>query len=773
MVSSVSSSLTVHNWSTQLAPVVTDKLIPLLEALLKKADDTLFDMSERATSTDKQQRFFDAMRDLRVSQKSIIASVVRDLKTPPALDGQDVDEPSYDFDSLSLIDEAEMEETVALESMSARAVDQGAEPYSDYVSRIEEGLSQTYKPQQVPLGPYHIAKSFLGALKSRDYDVTVTLILFKLFERHVGAEIDTLYEEANRILIDDGLLPDLKTRKKQSRRASSKSDEPEEEMGLLGQLLQAMQGGTQSPTAAMNQGLGNAQAMGGFGMNNPALNGAQGQFAGGPLAGGHFGATPQGGGYHSGGGPHGGGDGNPANGSGANGVAPTGSEGGFVPVVALSPSPNLYTGLHQVQNQVLDMQMSPQQVSQQLQSQLHYSTQHHSNEMVTHGAVINLVALLFDFILEDHQLQPEMKQLIARLQVPFVKVALLDKGFFEKNEHPARLLLNRLAEAATGWQKQEDDGLYETLESCVHGVLRDFDEDISLFEDSLQALEAKMQPENEQHLEIEKNLVRIERTKTVADAATRAGRAIIDRVLDNHPVAPSFQPVLRQAWLQVLFRLYYKQGGSRPWRQACKVANALAWSLQPDSAFNREHYEKTTRQVMSAVRKGLAAIQYSHPQIDERLLAIEDFWQRQLLRDDESANDGLAIVLNEDDQQASLGSLDLADDELDDVLGGLGSEDADEEEAIDEQWLDLVTAMTPGSWCEQLLEDQWLRIKLADILPQSGRYLFVNRAGVKQASLSKSELALALRAGRIRLIENSLLFDRALSSVIESLRIAI
>ena len=41
--------------------------------------------------------------------------------------------------------------------------------------------------------------------------------------------------------------------------------------------------------------------------------------------------------------------------------------------------------------------------------------------------VINLVSMLFDFILEDRQLHPVMKALIGRLQIPVLKVALSDK----------------------------------------------------------------------------------------------------------------------------------------------------------------------------------------------------------------------------------------------------------------------------------------------------------------------------------------------------------
>ncbi|MCC6373256.1 MAG: DUF1631 family protein, partial [Moraxellaceae bacterium] len=44
--------------------------------------------------------------------------------------------------------------------------------------------------------------------------------------------------------------------------------------------------------------------------------------------------------------------------------------------------------------------------------------------------VINLVSMLFDFILDDDYLPMAMKALLGRLQIPLLKVAIIDKTFF-------------------------------------------------------------------------------------------------------------------------------------------------------------------------------------------------------------------------------------------------------------------------------------------------------------------------------------------------------
>jgi hypothetical protein len=55
--------------------------------------------------------------------------------------------------------------------------------------------------------------------------------------------------------------------------------------------------------------------------------------------------------------------------------------------------------------------------------------------------------MLFEFILEDRNLPPQMQVLLARLQIPYLKAAILDRKMFAHRQHPARRLLDGLADA--------------------------------------------------------------------------------------------------------------------------------------------------------------------------------------------------------------------------------------------------------------------------------------------------------------------------------------
>jgi len=62
--------------------------------------------------------------------------------------------------------------------------------------------------------------------------------------------------------------------------------------------------------------------------------------------------------------------------------------------------------------------------------------------------VIDVVGSLFDQILSDNRVPPQMARQIARLQLPVLRVALVDASFFSSRRHPVRRFVNRIASLA-------------------------------------------------------------------------------------------------------------------------------------------------------------------------------------------------------------------------------------------------------------------------------------------------------------------------------------
>lgn len=105
--------------------------------------------------------------------------------------------------------------------------------------------------------------------------------------------------------------------------------------------------------------------------------------------------------------------------------------------------------------------------------------------------VIDLVGMLFDFILDDDNLPDSCKTTLSHLHAPYLKMALLDKALFthhhHHHHHPARRLLNGMVQAGVLYGGDGDErGLLAKMQWVVERVIRDFNGDLRLFESLLE-----------------------------------------------------------------------------------------------------------------------------------------------------------------------------------------------------------------------------------------------------------------------------------------------
>jgi hypothetical protein len=96
---------------------------------------------------------------------------------------------------------------------------------------------------------------------------------------------------------------------------------------------------------------------------------------------------------------------------------------------------------------------------------------------------------------------------------------------------------------------------------------------------------------------------------------------------------------------------------------------------------------------------------------------------------------------------------------------------AKEQAMADSQYLNLVDNFTVGVWFEKQDDSNAAyRCRLAAIIRGTGKYIFVNRSGVKVAEETRETLAIHLQSGDMKTLDDGMLFDRALESVISTLR---
>jgi len=107
--------------------------------------------------------------------------------------------------------------------------------------------------------------------------------------------------------------------------------------------------------------------------------------------------------------------------------------------------------------------------------------------------VIDVIGFLFDQILADPKVPPQLARLIARLQLPVLRAALGDSSFFSSRKHPVRRFVNRIASLGTAFEDFDEDSARDFLakvKALVGEVVDgDFDQ-IEVYEQKLKALEA-------------------------------------------------------------------------------------------------------------------------------------------------------------------------------------------------------------------------------------------------------------------------------------------
>ena len=120
---------------------------------------------------------------------------------------------------------------------------------------------------------------------------------------------------------------------------------------------------------------------------------------------------------------------------------------------------------------------------------------------------LDTLSLIFESIFAASDLPDAVKAAIGRLQIPLLKLAILDPSFFADTQHPARRLVNRMARAAIGLAQDTGrehpvcvslgkvaDAVRSSLETNDGELSPHLEELDALIEERDQSLQANAQP---------------------------------------------------------------------------------------------------------------------------------------------------------------------------------------------------------------------------------------------------------------------------------------
>jgi hypothetical protein len=467
-------------------------------------------------------------------------------------------------------------------------------------------------------------------------------------------------------------------------------------------------------------------------------------------------------------------------------LAPTPS--GYVPGAPIIATPALHEGLTRLQaghsgfdvegamvtfsgipeglhNVLRDLQESPLgQKANQLESM-----------------TIEMVAMLFDFVFETKDLPDGIKALLARLQIPVLKAAMLDGAFFAKKSHPSRLLVNALAQAGLGWSPAmgQDDPLYRKIEKIVHRILDGFSDDLAIFDEVREELEAFLAEEEKA---AEANIATSAEEITRRDRlqiATSVARAEIERRVETYPNPSFLAQFLRQRWLGALEHAYLAEGeDGEQWAAGVTTLEDLVWSVQPKKTpEDRKHLVALLPSLLKRLAAGAPPAQWAAGEREAfmaNLVEAHAAAVKPSLASVASPTAAVAEAARAEAVVAKASGNTAAAARAEALAQAMAPAEPATPDAgmsvIEDEFLEIARSMDRGMWVEFEDADGQLSFsKLAWISPLRGTYLFTNRQGQKALSLTADELAEQFRGNRARLVEAEPLIDRALTSVIHEL----
>ena len=191
---------------------------------------------------------------------------------------------------------------------------------------------------------------------------------------------------------------------------------------------------------------------------------------------------------------------------------------------------------------------------------------------------VDLVGMLFDYINRSVNSESSAQSLLSRLQVPVLRVALSDKTFFTQREHPARMLLNTIAETGARWMGDEDSdpSLTEKMQVVVDRVSSEYNGDLGLFRSLLTDLGQHMQLLSRRAEVAERRHVDAAKGREKLDIARDTARTAIARLIKRNNPTPLVRALLEQAWTDALALTILRQGeDSSAFHRRLAVADQL------------------------------------------------------------------------------------------------------------------------------------------------------------------------------------------------------
>ncbi len=587
----------VHPAYRDCARFILEYLEQKIPGVFADTCDRLFEMASEARSDVEQGRYFEGKREIEQRKSRLILLYIERVDTTlkeffshRRKTNSEESFAAFKEDELRILDDRDLTVTLAIDSIVETADIRFTRELYGLGVRIGSVFETSPIPNDLnPLAPRALCECFRDSLIGMESEVEIHQALFKSFEKNVVRNLDEIYGALNQILIEAGVVPDLKAlrRREAPRRPKPLPDSPENdtrdqqdvvidaaaaiERRLMAQVRQLI-------SKNRNQGWAASSGEPAISTNTvmEVLSSLQTELA-------------------------------------AGGV-------------------DSDVGAASIKSQLMDV------ASRQGAGSLGSGDEN----------TVDMVGMMFDFVRADRQLPAPFQQALHRLQVPFLRAALKNPEAVLAPKAPARELLEVLGKMGMGWTMNSDrkGETLGTVNAAVEKVINEFWDDPQVLEklrDDLTEFYERQQQMAEKRAERVRQQVK---GKEQLQFARQNVARLLQRRVRNKPVPPLVTSLLQRAWAHVMVLTVLRHGmQSEQWRRVVATADELIWSVTFDKSDQSVKRLRTRIPVLAkALRSGLKQVGYQDAEIQKVLINLKKLYVSMIR---ESGSDRIFIEADE------------------------------------------------------------------------------------------------------------------------------
>ena len=724
-------------WLRDVAAAVSEELFVLADSTRERLQQTRY-LDLRADIEKDWPHFVETFRrELSAeSERSQDQAWQQDEKTDVPLD-------IPDFEGLQLMDDADLSEHIVIREFSAQLSETCDGELYTLNRRVAALLGREERNDEAdnPLAPPVICRSLTDSCATISADAESRLILLRRLERHLHGVLPDIYRQINAYLIERGILPDLK--RSYQRNVPTGKSSPADAV----------------PAAATDQPVGSVsppisgenilEALQRIAQARSVLSGQTGVFS--AMTGTASAVT---------GGSH-------AAGTITNQALPSLDAAAINQLLLASLNERQHTPTGEPGGAIIN------------QVRLVRDSEDAKQASGLEAVTMDIVAMLFDFIFDDARIPLAIKALISRLQIPVLKVAMLNPGFFAERQHPTRRFLSSISGIAIRWGNavDESDPFYGKMAELVDRIQAEFEEDVEIFGTALEELESfvdEREAEEDETALAAANIVI--QHEIEAEGWERAQRATRSFLKDN-PQPKVLDDFLAEHWVAVLQKIAVGNIDTQAeWPSAIDVMKDLAWSITPKkTSDDRLKLIGLLPRLLAALNKGLDKTEIA-PALRTAFFDVLVKFHSAALKG-EATEQAVPQTTPPAEQESPI----TPPAEGDLLVTRTIDNGVQVEEVIlvgaspvwrpgDRDIFQQVNELHRGDWVE-FIDDEGNanRERLNWISPQRGILLFSNHRSAKAISIAPDALARQIRDGKAAIVRENAIFERALNGALESI----